>query len=510
MKKLTIIALAAITLMTACNRTSNNPFFAETWNTPFGVPPFDQIRTAHYKPAFLEGMKRHNAEIEAIINNPEAPTFENTIVAFEASGLFLERVFLTFQNILNSERTEKLSELEKEILPLLTVHSDQISMNPRLFERIRIVYENERSQLQGEDLMLLEITHRNFVRGGANLCEEAQAVLKRINEELAALVPQFNDNVLSDQNAFVLIIDNEADLAGLPAAVVAAAADLAAREGHEGKWMWRSLQRSVFTPLLTFLDNRDLRKKVWEAYVNVGNNGNEHDNNEIIVKIANLELERAQLFGHETAGSFILETNMAGDVETVRNFIQSLWTPTMRVFNREKEVLQRMINQRGGNFQLEPWDWRYYAEIVKQIDYDFDETAFREYLKLENVIDAAFDLTTKLWGVTWEERFDIPKFNSENRTWLMRDADGSELGIFYADYHPRASKRGGAWMWYFRMQSGWPNNNVLPIVLNVSNYTAPAGGQPALLSIDETNTLFHEIGHALHMLFSRTNYRSLS
>ncbi|MCL2416909.1 MAG: M3 family metallopeptidase [Bacteroidales bacterium] len=509
MKKLIIIALAAFALMTSCNPNANNPFFAETWDTPFGVPPFNQIRAQHYMPAFLEGMRRHNAEIEAIVNNPEAPTFQNTVVALEASGQFLQRVSLTFMNIILSERTEQLTQIEVEIMPMLSAHSDQVSMNPELFERIRIVHENERSQLQGEDLMLLDIMYRNFVRGGALLAEGPQARLKEINAELSGIVTQFNANVLADQNAFYLHITDEAQLSGLPAAVVAAAAALAEREGKEG-WLWQSLQRSVFTPLLTFLDCRDLRYKVWSAYVNVGNNGNDNDNNEIIVRIANLELERAQLFGHETAGSFILETSMAGDVETVRNFIQSLWEPTMRVFARETIALQQMADSRGGNFQIEPWDWRYYAEIVKQINYDFDETAFREYLKLENVIQAAFDLTTKLWGVTWEERNDIPKFNPENRVWLMRDYDGSELGVFFADYHPRASKQGGAWMWFFRPQSGWPDNNVLPIVTNVSSYTAPSGDRPALLSIDETNTLFHEIGHALHMLFSRTNYRSLA
>ena len=511
MRKLTIFALAvfAFTLVTSCEPNARNPFFVETWNTPFGVPPFDQIRTEHYKPAFLEGMRRHNAEIEAIVNNPEAPTFENTIVPFEASGLFLERVLLTFMNITNSELTDELAELKSEIMPMLSAHSDQISMNPELFQRIRVVYENERSQLEGEDLMLLDITHRNFVRGGAMLDEGPQARLKEINEELSRLVTQFTTNVLNDQNAFELHITNEADLAGLPPAVVAAAAALAEREGREG-WLWKSLQRSVFTPLLTFLDSRDLRYKVWSAYVNVGNNGNENDNNEIIARIANLELERAQMFGHPTAGSFILETSMAGTVEAVREFTQSLWEPTMRVFARETIALQQMANSRGGDFEIQPWDWRYYAELVKQVNYNFDETAFREYLLLENVIDAAFDLCYRLWGVTFEERFDIPTFNPENRTWLMRDYDGSELGVFIADYHPRPSKRGGAWMWFFRQQSGYPNNNVIPIVVNVSNYTAPSGDRPALLSIDETNTLFHEIGHALHMLFSRTKYRSLS
>ena len=512
MKKLSIIVLAAITLMLACNSSSNNPFFAEKWDTPWGVNPFDKIKFEHYKPAFLEGMKRHNAEIDAIMNNPEEPTFENTIVAFEASGLFLNRVTLHFFNMISSERTEDLAKLDKEMAPILSKHADEIAMNPKIFERVKAVYNNKENltHLDAEDLMLLEITYKNFVRGGANLDEDAKAKLMKINEELSILGTQFGDNVLNDQNAFVLIIDNEEDLAGLPAAVVAAAANLAAKEGHEGKWMWKSLQRSVFTPLLTFLDNRDLREKVWRGYVNVGNNGNENDNNQIISRIASLQLEKAKLFGFETAADFILEDRMAKNPQTVHKFLSDMWKPTQEVLQIERKELQAIIDANNGGFKLQPWDWRYYAEKVKQVKYDFDETAFREYLSLENVVQGCFDLTTRLWGVQWEERFDIPKFNPANRTWLMKEADGTEIGIFIADYHPRASKKGGAWMWYFRHQSGWPTNNIMPIVTNVSNYTAPSGEQPSLLSIDEAHTLFHEMGHALHMLFSRTKYRSLS
>jgi len=510
MKKLSIITLAALLLMCGCNSTSNNPFFAEKWDTPYGVNPFDEIKFEHYKPALLEGMKRHKAEIDAIVNNPEAPTFENTVVALEEAGSFLNRVVLHFFNMKSSERTEELATLDEEMAPALAKHSDEIAMNPKLFERVKTVYENERTTLQGEDLMLLEETYKNFVRGGANLDEEAKAELMKINEELSILGTKFGNNVLSDQNAFVLIIDNEEDLAGLPPAVVAAAANLATKEGHEGKWMWKSLQRSVFTPLLTFLDSRELREKVWRAYVNVGNNGNENNNNQIISKIASLQLKKAQLFGYETFAAFSLENKMAKNPQTVYKFLSDLWKPTQEVLQKEVAELQKIIDAEKGGFKLQPWDWRYYAEKVKQQKYDFDETSFREYLPLENVIQGCFDLTTRLWGVTWEERFDIPKFNSANRTWLMKEADGTEIGIFIADYHPRASKRGGAWMSYFRKQKGWPKNNVMPIVTNVSNYTAPAGDQSALLSIDEVGTLFHEMGHALHMLFSKTKYSSLS
>jgi len=343
MKHLTIITLAALTLMCSCNPNSRNPFFQENWDTPWGVNPFDKIKCEHYKPAFMEGMKRHNAEINAIVNNPEEPTFENTIVALEASGLFLERVMLCFFNIISSERTEKLTALDEEMAPILSKHTDEIAMNPKLFERVKFVYDNERANLQGEDLMLLDIVYKNFVRGGANLDEESKAELMKINEELSILGVQFGKNVLNDQNAFVLIIDNEEDLAGLPAAVVAAAADLAKREGHEGKWMWKSLQRSVFTPLLTFLDNRDLREKVWRAYVNVGNNGNENDNNQIVSRIASLELEKAKLFGFETSAAFVLEENMAKNPQTVHKFLSDLWKPTQEVLKKEREVLQNYV-----------------------------------------------------------------------------------------------------------------------------------------------------------------------
>ena len=379
---------------------------------------------------------------------------------------------LTFFNIISSERTEKLTALDEVMAPLLSKHSDEISMNPDLFARVKVVYKNERSRLQGEDLMLLEETYKNFVRGGANLNEEAQAELMSINEELSVIGLQFSNNVLNDNNAFRLIIDNEADLSGLPAAVVAAAAELAAKEGNEGKWAF-SLQRSVFTPFLTFADNRDLREKMWQAMANQGNNGNEFDNNQITARIASLELRKAQLFGHTTSAEYVLENNMAKNPQTVRRFLEDLWRPTQVVLRREVAELQKIIDAENGGFKLEPWDWRYYAEKVKQQKYDFDETAFREYLPLESVIQGCFDLTTRLWGLQWEERLDIPKFNPENRTWLVKDADGSELGIFIADYHPRPSKRAGAWMWYFRKQSGYPNNNVLPIVTNISNYTAP-------------------------------------
>jgi peptidyl-dipeptidase Dcp len=496
--------------MNSCNTTSNNPFFAETWDTPFGVAPFDQIQFKHFKPALLEGMKRHNAEIEAIVSNPEAPTFENTIVALDHAGLFLERVWLTFVNLNMSERTEQMANLDEQMAPIMSEHFDGISMNPQLFESVKAGYEiRENLGVGGEDVMLLEVTYKGFVRGSANLDDDAKAKLKEINEQISVLATQFGRNVQNENNAFRLIIDNEADLSGLPAGLIASAAELATREGHAGKWSF-TLDRPVWTPFLTHADNRDLREVVFKAMKNRGNNDDENDNKEIAARIASLKLQRARLMGFETAGHFILDDRMAQNPETVRRFLEDLWGPILRVLNEEAKILQGMIDADGGGFTLQPWDWWYYAERVKKQKYDFDESEFRQYLKLENVIQGCFYVTSRLWGLQFEERFDIPKFNPENRIFLVKDACGTELGIFIADYHPRPSKRQGAWMWFFRQQWGYPNNNVLPIVTNVSNYTAPVGDQPALISIAEATTLFHEMGHALHMLLSKSRYRTLS
>ncbi|MDR2908012.1 MAG: M3 family metallopeptidase [Bacteroidales bacterium] len=511
MKKLTILTIAIMTIMSACNNNSKNPFFAEQWDTPYGVQPFSQIKFEHYRPAFDEGMKRHKAEIEAIVNNADEPTFENTIVAFDASGLFLERVAMTFFALISSDRTDSLLALEAEIAPALSKHSDEIAMSPKLFNRIKAVYDNKESlNLQGEDAMLLEKIYKNFVRGGANLDEQAKADLMKINEELSLLSTEYSKNAQNDNNAFRLTVDKEADLAGLPEGSIAAAAELAKTEGQEGKWLF-TLDQPSRVPFLTYADNRDLRQKMFEGYANKGNNNDANDNKKIAAKIASLELKKAKIFGFETAAGFILDDRMAKTPEAVKTFLDGLWAPTQIVTDKEAKELQAMIDAEKGGFKLAPWDWWYYAEKVKKSKYNFDETEFSEYLQLENVVKGCFDLTTKLWGLQYEERFDIPRFNNdENKAYIVKDADGTELAVFIADYHPRASKRQGAWMTNLREQSGYSDNNVMPIVINVCNFTPPTGGKPALLSIDETETLFHEFGHALHGMLSKCKYRSLA
>ena len=455
-------------------------------------------------------MKRHKAEISAIVENVEEPTFENTIVALDASGLFLERVELTFSNVIGTERTDEMSVLEEEMAPLLSKHSDEIAMNPKLFERVKAVYDNKEAfNLQGEDLMLLENTYKNFLRGGANLSEQDKADLMTINEELSVLSTQYTKNAQNDNNAFRVIIEDKAELTGLQETSVVAAAELAKKEGQEGKWTF-TLDKPSLIPVLTYADNRELREKMFKGYENKGNNDNANDNKKVAAKIASLELKKAKLFGFETAAAFILDDRMAKTPQAVKTFLDDLWKPTQVVLAKEAKELQAMIDAEKGGFTLEPWDWWYYAEKVKKSKYNFDENEFREYLQLENVVQGCFDLTTKLWGVTYEERTDIPKFNPENKTYVVKDADGTELAVFIADYFPRASKRQGAWMTNFREQSGYPDNNVIPVVINVCNFTRPTGDKPALLSIDETETLFHEFGHALHGMLTKCNYRSLA
>lgn len=510
MKKVILATAVALTILTGCQQKVENPFFAETWNTPYGVPPFDQIKFEHYKPAFEEGMKQQNAEIEAIVTNSDAPTFENTIVALENSGRFLAKVSTVFFCLIGSDRTDEMQALNEELAPVLSKHEDEIAMNAKLFERIKAVYEQKETlNLQGEDAVLLENAYKDFVRGGANLNESDKAQLKKINEDLSVLASQYGKNAQNDNNAFRLVIENKEDLSGLPQASIAAAAELAKAEGKEGKWLF-SLDKPSLLPFLTYADQRELREKIFKGYANKGNNDNENDNKKIAAKIASLELQKAKLFGFETAAAFILDDRMAKTPETVKTFLDELWEPTQKMVSKERNELQAMIDAEKGGFKLQPWDWWYYAEKVKKANYNFDENEFREYLKLDNVVQGCFDVTTKLWGLTYTEIKDIPKFNPEAKAFLVKDADGSELAIFYADYHPRPSKRQGAWMTSYRKQSGYPDSNIIPIIINVSNYTKASGDQPALLSLDETETLFHEFGHALHGMLSKCKYRSIS
>ncbi|MCP2618996.1 M3 family metallopeptidase [Candidatus Aminicenantes bacterium AC-335-A11] len=486
-----------------------NPFFSE-FDTPFQVPPFDKIKEEHYLPAFIEGMKQHNKEIEAIANNPEPPTFENTIEALEKSGTLLRRVSNVF-DVLNASMTnERMQEIAKRVAPLRSKHWDDIYLNEKLFKRIKVLHEQrDKLNLTPEQKTLLEKYYRDFVRGGANLDKEKKARLREINQELSLLTLKFGENILKENNRFELIIENKEDLEGLPQSVIDAAAETAKERGYKGKWVF-TLHKPSMIPFLTYSAKRELREKIFKAYINRGNHNDELDNKKILLKIVALRLERAKLLGYKTHAHYVLEENMAKNPENVYKLLDKIWKPALERAKKEAEELQQMIYKEGKNFKLQPWDWWYYAEKLKKEKYDFDDSVLRPYFKLENVIKGVFYVANKLYGLQFVERNDIPKYHPDVRVFEVKDADGSHIGILYTDYFPRASKRGGAWMNSFRKQSKIGGKEIHPVITNNGNFSKPVGDKPSLLSIEEVLTLFHEFGHALHGLLSNCTYPTLS
>ena len=515
MKRTFLSLFAASVLLSSCNsdkcETSNgNPFFAE-YNTPHQTAPFDKIKFEHYKPAFLEGMKQEQAEVLAIANSTEEPTFANTIEAFEKTGELLSKVSNVFYAQKGFNNNDSIAKLAKELSPLETKHSADISLNENLFKRIKTVYDKKDDlKLSVEQNTLLEKMYEGFVRSGANLDADQKAKLREIDEKLSLLTMQFGDNVLKETNAFELVIDKKEDLAGLPESVIGAAAEKATAAGKEGKWMF-GLDKPSMLPFLQYSDKRDLREKLYMGYVNRGNNNNEFDNKKNAQEIANLRIERSKLFGFKNHAAYVLDKNMAKTPEKALELLNKLWDAALPNAKKEAVELQKMINKEGGKFKLASWDWWYYSDKVKKAKYALDEEELRPYFEINNVRDGAFALATKLWGIKFVERNDIAKFHEECQTWELQEADGTHIGIFYLDYHPRASKRGGAWMDSFRKQSGLgTDKEITPIIMNICNFTKPVGDGPALISPDEVETLFHEFGHALHGFFSKCRYNQLS
>jgi peptidyl-dipeptidase Dcp len=486
-----------------------NPLLSE-FKTPFGVPPFALIKDEHYLPAFEKGMADQKKEVEAIISNPEPPSFANTVEALERSGALFTRVAAVFGNMTNSNTNDELQRIDTEIAPKLAQHRDDIALNPGLFARVKAVYaDRDKLNLPVEQARLLEETYKDFVRGGADLTADKQVRFRKINEELSVLTVKFGENVLKENNAFELVIDKEEDLAGLPAAVIAGAAEAAKERGKAAGWVF-TLHRPSLIPFLQYSEKRELREKLFKAYINRGSNGNSLDNTAAAAKIAALRVERANLLGYATHADYVLEENMAKTPGAVYEFLKRLWTPALERAKAEAADLQAMIRKEGGGFELEPWDWWYYAEKVKKARYDLDDTALRPYFQLEKVRDGAFMVANKLYGITFTERADIPKYNDDVRVFEVKDADGSHLSILYVDYYPRANKRGGAWMSNFRDQSIQAGLDIRPVIINNGNFSKPAAGEPALISYEEALTLFHEFGHALHGILSRCAYESLS
>jgi peptidyl-dipeptidase Dcp len=493
----------------AAEETVDNPFFSE-YDTPFGAPPFEEIRNEHYLPAFEKGIEEEKAEIEAIATNPGPPTFENTIEALERSGELLTRVRTVLINLNSAHTNDEIQATVKETQPRYSRHRDDILFNEKLFARVKAVSEQQETlDLTAEQSMLLEETYKRFVRGGANLDPERKAELREVNEELSVLTVQFGENLLKEMNAAALILDQEEDLAGLPEDVRAAAAQTAADQGQEGKWAF-TLQRTSWTPFLQFSERRDLREKLYRSYMSLANTDNEHDNKQNAARIACLRSRRAKLLGYESHAHYVLERNMAKSPERANALLEKLWAPALARAKEEAAEAQRLIDAQGGGFKLQPWDWWHYAEKIRKQKYEFDEETLKPYFVLDNVRAAAFEVAHKLYGVTFEERPDVPVYQRDVRAYEVKDADGTHLGLFYVDYFTRASKRGGAWMNEFRGQRKEDEVEIRPIIFNVCNFSQPGGGRPALLTVDQVRTLFHEFGHALHGLLADGSYESLT
>jgi len=505
-KKLFLSILVLGIFMISCSKKETNPLLSE-WDTPYGVPPFEQVEIEHFAPAFEIAMKEHKDEMEAIITNSEEPTYENTVEASYYAGELLSRVRTVFGAFNSVNISDELQELARELSPKLSAHYDEISLDPRYFERYKTVYENkENFDLNDEQLFLLESGYKGFVQSGAALPEDKKEELKKMNQELSGLTLQYSQNILAEVNRFKLVIDNQEDLAGLPQASIDAAAETAAKDSLEGKWVF-TIQKPSMIPFLQYADNRELRKEIYDAYVNQGNHDDEYDNKENLAKILNLRVKRAELLGYEDHASIRTENRMAQNPENVFDLLNQLWDGILPKVKQERAALQGMIDKEGGDFKLAPHDWFYYTEKLRKEKYDLDESEVRPYFELENVRQGIFDVANKLYGITFTPIEGIPVPHPETTVYEVKEADGSHLALFFMDMHPRASKRGGAWCGGFRehyyTQDG---EEVKPLVTNVTNFTRPSGDSPALLSVDEVETMFHEFGHALDGLFSETSY----
>ncbi|MBW6492479.1 MAG: M3 family metallopeptidase [Lentimicrobium sp.] len=507
---LPILALAIVSIA-GCQRKkttmdTSNPFFTE-YSTPFKVPPFDKIDTSHYLPAFIEGIKQHDKEIAVITENTSLPDFENTILAFDKSGKLLNRVSYVFYNLNGAHTSDQMQEIARKISPLMSKHQDDISMNPKLFERIKAVYENRlNAGLDEQQIRVVEKYFKDFERDGANLPADKQEELRKINEELAMFQVKFGENQLAEINKnFKLVIDNEGELAGLPESVISAAAEAANTTGDKGKWVF-TLAKPSLIPFLQYAQNRELREKLYQGYFMRGNNDNANDNKQIVKDMVRLRAEKASLLGFDNFAAYVIDENMAKTPENVDKFLSELFNSALPVTKSDLAEMQKIADAEGGNFKLQSWDWWFYAEKLRKQKYDLDENELRPYLKLENVRDGMFQVAQKLYGITFEKITNLPVYQKDVETFEVKEADGSHLGILYMDYFPRSEKSGGAWCTGFE-SAGWENGKkVDPIVSIVCNFTPPSGNTPALLSWDETTTLFHEFGHALHGLFVEGKY----
>ena len=507
MKKIILVSFVLSTIM-AC--TNQNPLLTEQ-NTPYGVPAFDKVKIEHYMPAFEKAIAENKAEIEAIVNNPEAPTFANTIEALDRSGELLDKVVGVFFNVLEADGNDEMNKIAEEVTPLLSELSDGIILNDALFQRVKAVYgQRETLNLNAEQMRLLTETFKSFANNGANLPEEKKARLKEINQELGLLSLLFGSNVVAETNAYQLFITDEAELKGLPESAKAAAKEEAVAAGRPDAWLFTP-KRTSFTPVLQYCENRELRKELLMAYTTRGNHDNENDNKDIIVKTMQLRVEKAQLFGYTNPADYILADCMAKDAKTVDAFLESVWEPSLKAAKREAKELQKLLSQDLPGEKLQPWDWWFYTEKLREAKYDLNEEELKPYFELNNVRNGAFQLAHELFGINFEKLEGMPVYNPEVEVFKVTYADGSLVGILYTDYFPRAGKRPGAWMNNICNQYVDANGvDHRPVIINVGNFNKPTQGNPSLLSMDDVETLFHEFGHALHGLLSKATYKSLA
>lgn len=512
MKLSTILFTASIMALSSACKTEApkgeaNPLL-ESFNTPHQVPPFDKIKTEHYLPAFQVSIKEHDAEIEQICNSTDAATFANTVLAFDKSGNKLSRVRNIFFNLNETDTNDSMQSIAREVTPLLTNHADNIALNAKLFARIKQVYDNRlTSNLDSSQIRVTEKYYNDFKQRGALLSDSDQTILRGLNEKLSTLTLQYGENLLAETNKnFQLVIDNKEDLAGLPESVIESSAADAKDNNLEGKWLF-TLQKPSWIPFLTYSTRRDLREKLYKGYYMRGDNNNANDNKKLVVEIVNLRAQKAKLLGYNNYAALVISDNMAKTTTNVTTFLEKVMPPALAVAKKERAEMQEMINKEGGKFQLASWDWWFYSEKLRKEKYDLDESQLTPYFKLENVREGMFWVANQLYGITFEKLTDLPVYNKETEVFEAKEKDGSHLGILYLDYHPRASKRAGAWQTDFRTAGATvTGERVTPVVSIVCNFTKPTATTPSLLTWDEVETLFHEFGHGLHALFTQGHY----
>lgn len=486
-----------------------NPLM-QAYNTSFKVPPFAEIKAEHFMPAFEEGIKQQQQRIGAITMQRSVPGFENTIAALEKSGELLRNVSTVFFNLTSANTNPDLEGISRQIAPKMAQNSDDIYLNPTLFNRVKTVYEKRATlKLTPEQLRLLEKTYKAFVRSGANLDAAKQSRMREINKELSLLTVKFGQHLLAETNQFELIVDNEAALAGLPNSVKNAAAISAKEAGKEGKWRF-TLHNSSVMPFLQYSANRPLREKMYKAYINRCNNNDERDNKEIVAQLATLRAEKAGMLGYASHADFVLEENMAKTPAQANELLNRLWNAALPVAQNEAAEMQKVMDREGKGEKLEAWDWSYYADKVRKEKYNYDAEELRPYFQLENVREGIFAVAKKLYGITFSPLKDIPVYQEDVVAYEVKEANGQHIGVIFMDFFPRGSKRGGAWMTSYRKQAVEKGKRIAPVVSIVCNFTKPTADQPALLTPDEVETFFHEFGHALHGLLSNVQYESLS